>query len=207
MIITSKHGNADKIHIYIDGEYTLTLYDWYWHGCGIAEGSEISEEELASLKEEAGFRSAYEKGVKYLSMRSYSEKELFDKLKQKFGTDSAKRAMDKITERGYTDDESYAKEYSRYLFDVKKYDIKRIATELKIKGIDPETADKTLKTLDNEPILRIIEMLRTKFENKTDTEKERKRLVNRFIRMGYSYRDIKAAFCECNLEMPTERQF
>lgn len=205
MKITSKAGNGNKVHIYIDGEYTLTLYDDYWYLSGIAEGSEISEDELASLKEEAGFRSAYEKGIKYLSLRAYSEKELFNKLKIKFGAESSRRAVDKMLERGYIDDEAFAKEYARYLFDVKKYDIKRIAFELKSKGINAEISDKILKTLDNEPILRIIEMLRTKYGNKLDTEKERKRLVNRFIRMGYSYQDIKEAFYECGAQMPNNK--
>ena len=58
MKITSKQGNGNKVHIYIDGEYTLTLYDDYWYLCGIKDGQEISDDELASLKEEAGFRSA-----------------------------------------------------------------------------------------------------------------------------------------------------
>ena len=51
MKITSKQGNGNKIHIYIDGEYTLTLYDDYWYLCGIKDGPEISDDELASLKE------------------------------------------------------------------------------------------------------------------------------------------------------------
>lgn len=202
MKITSKQGNGNKVHIYIDGEYTLTLYDDYWYLCGIKDGQEISEDELASLKAEAGFRSAYEKGITYLSMRAYSEKELYDKLKLKFGEESSRRAVDKMLDRGYIDDEAFCKEYVRYLFDVKKYDVKRINYELKAKGIDGETINNTLKILDNEPISRIIEMLRTKYENKLQTEKDRKRLVNRFVRMGYSYSDIKSAFYECELEMP-----
>ena len=201
MNITSKPGNGNKVHIYIDGEYTLTLYDDFWYRLKYREGQEISEDELASLKEEAGFRLAYEKGVKYLSMRAYAEKELYDKLKLKYGADSARRAVDKMCRMGYIDDESFAREYARYLFEVKKYDVRRISYELKAKGIDGEIVSNTLKTLDNEPILRIIEMLRTKYENKTETEKERKKLVNRFIRMGYSYHDIKAAFGECDMDV------
>lgn len=202
MKITSKQGNGNKVHIYIDGTYTLTLYDDYWYLCGIKDGQEISETQLASLEEEAGFRSAYEKGITYLSMRAYSEKELYDKLKLKFGAESSRRAVDKMLQRGYIDDEAFCKEYVRYLFEVKKYDIKRITYELKIKGIDGETVNNTLKILDNEPISRIIEMLRTKYENKLETEKDRKRIVNRFVRMGYSYSDIKSAFYECGFEMP-----
>ena len=202
MKITSKQGNGNKVHIYIDGEYTLTLYDDYWYLCGIKDGQEITDDELASLKEEAGFRYAYEKGITYLSMRAYSEKELYDKLKLKYGAESSRRAVDKMLERGYIDDEAFCKEYVRYLFEVKKYDVKRITYELKMKGVDGETVNNTLKILDNEPISRIIKMLRTKYENKLETEKDRKRIVNRFVRMGYSYSDIKSAFYECELEMP-----
>ena len=86
---------------------------------------------------------------------------------------------------------------------MKKYDIKRINYELKSKGIDSETIDNTIKTLDNEPISRIIEMLRTKYYNKAETEKDRKKLVNRFVRMGYSFRDIREAFSECEIEFPS----
>ena len=202
MIITSKPGNGNKVHIYIDDKYTLTLYDDFWYRSGYSEGQEISDDELASLKGEAGFRSAYEKGLKYLSMRGYSEKELYNKLKINFGDEAATRAIDKINSFGYLNDEEYCREYTEYLFKVKKYDIKRISYELKNKGIDPETIDNTLKILDNEPIQRIIDMLRTKYEKNLETEKERKRLVNRFIRMGYSYRDIKDAFSEMGVEIP-----
>ena len=100
MKITSRQGNGNKVHIYIDGEYTLTLYDDFWYHAGYSEGQEISDDELASLKEEAGFRSAYEKGIQYLSMRAYSERELYNKLKMKFPVDCVNRAIDKMTDRG-----------------------------------------------------------------------------------------------------------
>lgn len=202
MIITSKPGNGNKVHIYIDGKYALTLYDDFWYRSGYSEGQEISDDELASLKGEAGFRSAYEKGLKYLSMRGYSEKELYNKLKMSFGDEAAGRAIDKINSFGYLNDAEYCREYAEYLFKMKKYDVKRISYELKNKGIDSDIIDNTLKTLDNEPIQRIIDMLRSKYEKNLETEKERKRLVNRFIRMGYSYRDIKTAFSEVGAEMP-----
>ncbi len=201
MKITSKAGNGNKVHIYIDGEYTLTLYDDFWYKAGFKENQEITEDELASLKEEAGFRSAYEKGIQYLSMRAYSQKELYNKLKTKYGNESATRAIDKMIYRGYIDDESFAKSYARHLFEVKKFDLRRISYELKQKGISSEITDNTLKSLDNEPITRIIDMIQSKYINYIGNEKDTKRLVNRFIRMGYSYHDIKAALREFDTEI------
>ncbi|MBR5442685.1 MAG: regulatory protein RecX [Clostridia bacterium] len=205
MKITSKPGNGNKVHIYIDGEYTLTLYDDYWYRAGYSEDQEISDDELASLKEEAGFRSAYEKGITYLSMRAYSRKELFNKLKLKYGAEASERAIQKMEGYGYIDDEAFCRQYARHLFEGKKYDVKRISYELKLKGVDSEIIDNTLKTLDNEPIQRIIDMLRTKYEKNLDSPKEVKRIFNRFVRMGYSFGDIKSAFEEIGIEIPVMR--
>ncbi len=202
MKITSKPGNGNKVHIYIDGEYTLTLYDDYWYLSGIKENQEISDEQLASLKEEAGFRSAYEKGVQYLSMRAYGTKELYNKLKLKYGEYSSQRAIDKLSNQGYLDDQSFADMYARQLFEVKKFDFRRISYELRLKGVESEIIDNALKTLDNEPIMRIIDMLESKFSRSLETEKDRKRIVNRLVRMGYSFGDIRSAFREMGIDMP-----
>ena len=204
MIIKSKAGNGNKIHVYIDDQYTLTVYDDYWHQNGFRDGEEITEEELASLKEEAGFRLAYEKGLDYLTRRAYAKKELQFKLKQKYGDSAAERAVERLLYFGYLNDEEFAIAYSDYLYNVKKFDLKRISMELKLKGIDREIAENVLKSLDNEPIQRIIEMLNKKYSNGFKDEKSKRRFVNKLQRMGYSYRDINSAFSECEIDVADE---
>ena len=207
MIITSKPGLGNKVHISIDGKYTLTLYDDYWYRLQIKEGQEISEEELASLKEEAGFRLAYEKGLDLLTRRSYSKKELYQKLKLKYGDPASERAIEKLLYFGYLNDEEYARIYARYLYETKKYDIKRISMELKLKGIDREITENVTKTLDNEPITRIIEMLSTKFSNGFKDEKTKNRFIAKLQRMGYSWSDIKSAFMEFEINIISDDDF
>lgn len=201
MIIKSKAGNGNKIHIYIDNEYVLTVYDDYWYHNGFKDGETITEEELASLKEEAGFRLAYEKGLDFLARRSYSRKELYQKLKLKYGESASERAIEKLLYFGYLNDEEYARIYSKHLYETKKYDVKRISMELKIKGIDREIIENVTKTLDNEPITRIIEMLSTKFGNGFKDEKTKNRFIAKLQRMGYKFSDIKAAFSEYEIEL------
>ncbi len=207
MIIKSKAGNGNKIHIYIDDEYVLTVYDDYWHHNGFKDGETITEEELASLKEEAGFRLAYEKGLDYLARRSYSKKELYQKLKLKYGDIASERAIEKLLYFGYLNDEEYARIYARHLYETKKYDIKRISMELKLKGIDREITENVTKTLDNEPITRIIEMLSTKYANGFKDEKTKKRFVAKLQRMGYSWNDIKSAFLEFEINIISDDDF
>lgn len=207
MIIKSKAGNGNKIHIYIDNEYVLTVYDDYWHHNGFKDGETITEEELASLKEEAGFRLAYEKGLDLLTRRSYSKKELYQKLKLKYGDPASERAIEKLLYFGYLNDEEYARIYARYLYETKKYDIKRISMELKLKGIDREITENVTKTLDNEPITRIIEMLSTKFSNGFKDEKTKNRFIAKLQRMGYSWSDIKSAFMEFEISIISDDDF
>lgn len=207
MIIKSKAGNGNKIHIYIDNEYVLTVYDDYWYRNGFKDGETITEEELASLKEEAGFRLAYEKALDLLSRRSYSKKELYQKLKLKYGDSASERAIEKLLYFGYLNDEEYARIYSKHLYETKKYDVRRISMELKLKGIDREIIENVTKTLDNEPITRIIEMLSTKFSNGFKDEKTKKRFVAKLQRMGYSWNDIKSAFREFEINIISDDDF
>ena len=201
MIIKSKVGNGNKVHVYIDDEYVLTVYDDFWFQFGFKDGETITEEELASLKEEAGFRLAYEKGLDLLTRRSYAKKELFYKLKTKYGDETSKRAIEKLSYFGYLNDEEFAKMYSKYLLETKKFDVRRISTELKLKGIDREIIENVTKTLDNEPIQRIIEMLSIKFPNGFKDEKIKKRFIAKLQRMGYSWSDIKSALRECEIDI------
>ena len=76
--------------------------------------------------------------------------------------------------------------------------------ELKLKGIDREIAENVLKSLDNEPIQRIIEMLSKKYSDGFKDEKSKRRFVNKLQRMGYSYRDINSAFSECEIDVADE---
>ena len=207
MIIKSKAGNGNKIHIYIDNEYVLTVYDDYWHRNGFKDGETITEEELASLKEEAGFRLAYEKGLDLLTRLSYSKKELYQKLKLKYGDPASERAIEKLSYFGYLNDEDFANMYAKYLFETKKFDIRRISTELKLKGIDREIIENVTKTLDNEPITRIIEMLSTKFSNGFKDEKTKNRFIAKLQRMGYSWSDIKSAFMEFEINIISDDDF
>ena len=207
MIIKSKAGNGNKVHVYIDNEYVLTVYDDFWFQFGFKDGETVTEEELASLKEEAGFRLAYEKGLDYLTRRSYAKKELFYKLKTKYGDEASERAIEKLSYFGYLNDEEFAKTYSKYLFETKKFDVRRISTELKLKGIDREIIENVTKTLDNEPIQRIIEMLSTKFTNGFKDEKTKKRFIAKLQRMGYSWSDIKSALLECEIDIISSDEF
>lgn len=196
MTVTSKPGKGNKVHVHIDGEYVLTVYDTFWYSAGFAENSEITEDELASLKREAGFRSSLERGLSILSRRSHSEKELREKLLRLSDRESVDAAVEKLRELGYIDDEGFAREYAAYLSEKKGMGARRVEYELKMKGIDGDTVKKIAETLDNDPVMRIIILLRNKYGKSLDTEKGRARVRAALVRLGYSHGDITRAVRE-----------
>lgn len=194
MKLSIKEGKAKKIHIYIDEEYRATVDSDYWYSEKYRNYKEINEEELTELLNAVSFRRAYNKGLDFLSRRPYGTKELVKKLCEKgHEKEFAEKACDRLLELGLLNDEEYARILANDLLDRKNYSIKRIKQELAFRGINREIIENTVDLLDNDPVSRIIILIKKKYINKISDEKGRKRTVNALLRLGYSYSDIKSA--------------
>lgn len=194
MKLSIKEGKAKKIHIYIDEEYRATVDSDYWYSEKYRNYKEINEEELTELLNAVSFRRAYNKGLDFLSRRPYGTKELVKKLCEKgHEKEFAEKACDRLLELGLLNDEEYARILANDLLDRKNYSIKRIKQELAFRGINREIIENTVDLLDNDPVSRIIILIKKKYINKISDEKGRKRTVDALLRFGYSYSDIKSA--------------
>lgn len=194
MKLTVKEGKAKKIHIYIDEEYRATVDSDYWYSEKFRNYKEINEEELTELLNSVSFRRAYNKSLDLLSRRPYGTKELVKKLCEKgHEKEFAEKACERLTELRLLNDEEYARVLASDLLERKNYSIKRIKQELTFRGISREIIENTVDLLDNDPVSRIIILIKKKYINKINDEKGRKRTVDALLRLGYSYSDIKSA--------------
>ncbi|MBR5203253.1 MAG: RecX family transcriptional regulator [Clostridia bacterium] len=194
MKLTIKEGNAKKIHIYIDEEYRATVDSDYWYSEKFRNYKEINEEELTELLNAVSFRRAYNKGLDFLSRRPFGTKELIKKLCEKgHEKECAEKACERLLELGLLDDEDYARILANDLLERKNYSVKRIKQELSFRGIDRDIIENTVDLLDNDPVPRIIILIKKKYINKINDEKGRRRTVDALMRLGYSYSDIKTA--------------
>ena len=194
MKLTVKEGKAKKIHIYIDEEYRATVDSDYWYSEKFRNYKEINEEELTELLNAVSFRRAYNKGLDFLSRRPYGTKELIKKLCEKgHEKEYAEKACERLLELGLLNDEEYARILANDLLERKNYSIKRIKQELTFHGISRDITENTVDLLDNDPVSRIIILIKKKYINKINDEKGRKRTVDALLRLGYSYSDIKTA--------------
>ena len=200
MKITAKSGRKDKIHIYIDGEYRLTVDEIFWFSCGYISGDEINEEELTAFEEAAGSRRAFNSALNSLDYRDHSEKEIRAKLKRKYGAEYVDEAVEKLIDLDLINDQRYAENYARELFEHKKFGKIRIKSELIAKGIASDIASDAVNSLfeDEEPdnIQRIVDIIEKKYYNRMNDEVGRKKGFSALQRMGYSFSDIREAMSE-----------
>lgn len=200
MKITAKGGRKDKIHIYIDGEYRLTVDEIFWFSCGYISGDEIDEEELTAFEEAAGSRRAFNSALNSLDYRDHSEKEIRAKLMRKHGAEYVDEAVEKLIELDLINDRRYAENYARELFEHKKFGKIRIKSELIAKGIASDIASETVNSLfeDEEPdnIQRIVDIIEKKYYNRMNNEVGRKKVFSALQRMGYTFSDIREAMSE-----------
>ena len=200
MKITAKSGRKDKIHIYIDGEYLLTVEEIFWFSCGLVSGDEINEEELTAFEEAAGSRRAFNSALNSLDYRDHSEKEIRAKLLRKHDADYVDEAVEKLIELDLVNDERYAENYARELFERKKFGKMRIKSELRAKGISADIANAAVEELfeEEEPdnVQRIVDIIGKRYYNRMNDEVGRKKVFSALQRMGYSFSDIREAMSE-----------
>ncbi|MBD8962490.1 MAG: regulatory protein RecX [Ruminococcaceae bacterium] len=200
MKITAKSGRKDKIHIYINGEYLLTVDEIFWFSCGLVSGDEINEEELTAFEEAAGSRRAFNSALNSLDYRDHSEKEIRAKLLRKHDADYVDEAVEKLIELDLVNDERYAENYARELFERKKFGKMRIKSELRAKGISADIANAAVEELfeEEEPdnVQRIVDIIGKRYYNRMNDEVGRKKVFSALQRMGYSFSDIREAMSE-----------
>ena len=201
MKISAQAGKQNKIHISIDGEYKFTVDAEFWYSCPYHGKTEIDEQEQAAFLEAVGSRFAFNAGLRLLSYRDHSEKELLQKLKQKGHKKLyAENAVEKLKDYGYINDERVAEYYAKSLSERKGMSKNGIRNELKRKGISSELADNVAESLDFDPILRIIELLNTKYSRYLGDEKGVRKTVASLQRLGCRWSDIKTALRRVEVE-------
>ena len=202
MKISVSKGKQNKIHISCDGEYMFTVDAEYWFSSPY-HGREFIEdnEELTAFYEAVGSRCAFIACLRLLSYRDHSSKELVTKLVQKgHKREYSESAVEKLSEYGYVNDERYALYLASSLLERKGMNSNAIRSELLRKGISREISDNVVESLDIDPVLRIIDLLNTKYSRKISDEKGVKRTVASLQRLGYKWSDINTAFRRLEIE-------
>ena len=194
MIITPTQGRGKKIHLHLDGEYQITTDIDFWAENFIKDGTEIDEDEWEDLVDKINYKKAVNKCYDLLSRRDHSVKELRTKLLRTVDEVNADRAIDRMLELGYLNDEHYAEVLLKHLRDEKKMSSSFIKREMRKRGIDSEIVNNLFEENEIDNVSSICEHILTKYARKLNQEGGKDKVFAALTRKGFKYSDIKEAF-------------
>lgn len=194
MIITHSKGRGKKIHLLIDGEYKITTDIDFWAENFYKDGEELSEEEWKALTDKIYYKKAIDKCYDLLSRRDHSVKELKTKLLRTVDEENADRAIAKMLDYGYLNDEKYAHSLVSYLSQTKNMSSNFIKQELYKRGIPSDIISNALEDVEIDNIASVVELIQTKYATKLDSPDGEKKVIAALMRKGFSYSDIRNAF-------------
>ena len=194
MKISHTKGRGKKIHLLLDDEYQITTDIDFWAEHYFKDGTEITQEEWESLADSIYYKKAVDKCYDLLSRRDHSVKELKTKLLRTVDEKNADKAIEKMLELGYLDDEKYARNLVKYLAQTRNMSKNHIKQEMFKRGIPNEIIILVMDDYEFDNVSCVVDLILTKYRNKLNNEDGNKKVIASLMRKGFSYSDIKNAF-------------
>lgn len=193
MIISHSKGRGKKIHLLIDDEYQITTDVDFWADNYIKDGTEIDDDEWNDLVSKINYKKAVNKCYDLLSRRDHSVKELRNKLLRTVDEVSADKAIERMLELGYLDDEKYARHLLEHLVNNKKMSRSFIKQEMFKKGLSSDIINNTLEDIEIDNVSNVVDIILSKYINKLKAQGGRDKVIAALMRKGFSYSDVKDA--------------
>ena len=211
--LSAQQANAQRVNVFVDGVYTLSLDLYQVAEYGIRVGKEYSEQELKELEEESVFGKLYARALEYTMIRPHSEREVRDYLWRKtrdtkvrskktgelltrkgVSEKIANRVLERLVGKGYVDDEKFARFWVENRNQRKGISHRKLEAELRAKGVQDDIVQETMQKYPRDEkgeLLKIIEKKSKKYDDEN-------KLIAYLARQGFSYDDIKDALAEAD---------
>lgn len=211
MIITAltvQQKDPNRVNVMVDGSYRFSLDITQVGDLGIKVGKGYSEAELQALEVESVFGKLYQRALEYSLMRPHSGREVRDYLYRKTRTTKVKRrstgevvdrpgvptevatrVYDRLVQRGYVNDESFARYWIENRQQTKGISRRKLQLELRAKGVENSIIEPLLRETernDDEEIQKVI-------AKKQRLYPDRQKFIQYLMRQGFSYDSITTA--------------
>lgn len=199
--------NKKRVNIFVDDAFFCGLNKETAVIFRLKVGNEIDEELMKDAIFDSEVKSAVEKSNDYIGARMHSRKELYDKLiKKGYEKRVVLKALEKLEEYHYVDDELYAKQFVEQN---KKYSKKMLENKLKQKGVSLHIILEIIENEDDNQEFELCKKLAEKYIKSKDMKKEgaTQKMYASLARKGFSFEMIKSACKAVNNEFYKENDF
>ena len=146
-----KH-DPDRVSVFVDGAFRMGLSAEVALAAGLRVGGAVDEARLAELERRDLVWQAREAALRLLAVRPRSAAELARRLRMKgYGPDVGEEVIGRLRELGMIDDAAFAGTLVRDRVRLRPQGARRLASELRQKGVDDETARAAIReTMEGE---------------------------------------------------------
>lgn len=204
--ITAQQKDPNRVNVMVDGTYRFSLDIFQYADLGIKIGKEYTEEELVALETESQFGKVYARALEYCLLRPHSGKEVRDYLyrktrdsrtktgsiKQGVSPTITQRVYERLVEKGYIDDEKFARYWIENRNLTKGASRRKLQAELRAKGVDGNIIERLLAETDRNDASELQKIIAKKRARYPDEQK----FMQYLARQGFGYDDIKRALTE-----------
>ena len=207
--LTAQQKDKNRVNVMVDGTYRFSLDIFQVGDLGLKIGKDYTEEELQALEIESSFGKVYARALEYCMMRPHSAKEVRDYLYRKtrerrtktgemrpgVSSEVTTRVFDRLLEKGYVNDESFARYWVENRSQTKGVSRRKLQLELRAKGVDSSVIDRQLADSlrsDDDEIQKVI-------AKKQRLYPDRQRFIQYLMRQGFSYDSITRALSRDDL--------
>jgi regulatory protein len=189
--IEPQQHHLERVNVYVDGQFRLALAHEVVLRAGLRTGDDVSEARLAELAAEDQFWKARDSALNLLSFRARTATELQRRLREKaFPEEVVQRCVAELVERGLVDDSAFAETFVRDRVRLRPSGARRLVQELRVKGVDAETAGEAIReVLSSEDVSELglarAAVARWARRSGEDREKARRRLYGFLSRRGF----------------------
>jgi regulatory protein len=186
--------NKNRVNVYLDGKFAFGLVKI--EAIRLRLGQELSEADLATLKNADEAEMAYEKTLNFLSYRQRSEDEIRRYLKKKELPEAqAEGIVERLKRAGLLNDTTFAEMWvdSRTTFKPKAKRV--LKAELRMKGVSAAEIEKAVANVDEAQAAQQLAAARAPrlVRAKLNKLEFRKKLSDYLARRGFNYETISDA--------------
>lgn len=204
--ISAQVRDKNRVNVSVDGRYRFSLDILQLTDLGIRVGKEYTEAEMLDLENESQFGKVYTRALEYALTRPRSQREMKDYLYRKtrdtrtktgsikkgVSTELTTRVFERLEEKGYLNDEKFARFWIENRNVRKGSSMKKLSSELFAKGVDRSIIDQLIGESDRSDDDELRKIIAKKAARYSDEQK----LIGYLARQGFQYDDIKQALAE-----------
>lgn len=186
-----KPTKRGRVALFGDGEFLFSVDEETLAKSGLEKGSVLSGAEIEALRAQSDTRKAADAALRYLSLRAYGQRELYEKLLLRYDEHSAAAALAKMCELELMDDAGFALEKAKGMAQRGKSPLE-IKRKLAALGIDGALADEAVNAAGIDSAALALQLIQKRYIDDLRAGK-RDKVMAALARRGFSYSDISSA--------------